>query len=183
MEDHVLRGIFLSCFLFFLCLSSIVYFYIHCPHVTLCSATRTTKCHATSEMFFVFSCNLYFIPTCFFLSLYCPVFCLLSLLATRNTNIPVPGGIFLYSVVLCTSSVFVSLTRVSCILPLLATRNKNIHASGGILFCSLSVLYPYFFVLIVLAVPFFLTVQHKHPCFRRDSNPQPQQEIGHRPSP
>ena len=43
-----------------------------------------------------------------------------------------------------------------------------------------------FFVLIVLAMPFVLTVQHtqhKHPCPRRDSNSQPQQASGHRPTP
>jgi hypothetical protein len=43
---------------------------------------------------------------------------LLSLLYnTRNTNIHVPGGIFLYSLVLCTSSVLVSLSWLSYILP------------------------------------------------------------------
>ena len=48
--------------------------------------------------------------------------------------------------------------------------------------CTLSVL----FGLIVLALLLSFTVQHtqvKHPYCRRDSNPQPQQAIGSRPSP
>ena len=51
---------------------------------------------------------------------------------------------------------------------------------------SLSILYLHCFVVIVLALLFVLIVQHtqhKHPCPRRDSNPQPKQAIGCRPSP
>jgi hypothetical protein len=48
--------------------------------------------------------------------------------------------------------------------------------------CILSVI----LLLIVLALPFVLAVQHtqhNHPCPRRDSNPQSQQASGHRPTP
>ena len=54
----------------------------------------------------------------------------------------------------------------------------------GEFFFLFSVLHLYYcFVLIVLAVPFALTVQHthrKHPCPRRDSNPQSQQARSHK---
>ena len=62
------------------------------------------------------------------------------------------------------------------------THNRHIHVSGGIffLFCLCTLFYC--FVLIVLALHFVLIIQdtqHKHPCLRRDSNPQSQQAIGH----
>jgi hypothetical protein len=58
------------------------------------------------------------------------------------------------------------------------SQQTDIHAPGGIFFV-LSVLYPYFYVLIVLAFASVLIVhhtQHKLPCSRRDSNTQPQLE-------
>jgi hypothetical protein len=61
------------------------------------------------------------------------------------------------------------------------SQQTNIHALGRILFSVLHLYY--YFVLIVLTVPFVLIVQHtqhKHPCPRRDSNPQ---AIGRRPTP
>jgi hypothetical protein len=60
--------------------------------------------------------------------------------------------------------------------------NQNIHAPSG----RFSLLYLYFFILIVLALPFVLyctTHTTQTSMHRRDSNPQPQQAIGRRPSP
>jgi hypothetical protein len=48
-------------------------------------------------------------------------------------------------------------------------------------FCYLFVLYPYFFVLFILAfciLSLLYNTQHKHPCPRRYSNPQCQQSSG-----
>ena len=63
---------------------------------------------------------------------------------------------------------------------------RKISPSPGIFFLFSVLHLYYFFVLIVLAVPFILTVQHtqhKHPCPRRNSNPQSQQASGCRPTP
>ena len=62
--------------------------------------------------------------------------------------------------------------------PLVATEKSPSDITGDVFFSVLHMYY--FFVLIVLAV---LTVQHKHPCPRRDSNLQSQQTIGRRLSP
>jgi hypothetical protein len=96
---------------------------------------------APSRIFFVFSCTLYFVCTCFCVSIILH-FAFLSLLTTHNTNIRVPGGFF----------------------------------------CSLFALYPYFFVLIVLAFAFYPYNTHNTNIHvpRRDSNPQFQQASGHR---
>ena len=104
----------------------------------------------------------------------------------RKTSMP-PAGFSLFSCILFPSSLLVSVLIVLhfAFLSALTTHNTNIHFPGGI-FCSLSVPYPYFFVLIVLAFAFssnWTTTQYKHPCPRQDSNPQPQQAIGRRPSP
>ena len=53
------------------------------------------------------------------------------------------------------------------------SKQRDICASVGIFYSWFSVLHLYYFF--VLAVPFVLIVQHKHPCPRRDLNPQPQQ--------
>jgi hypothetical protein len=57
-------------------------------------------------------------------------------------------------------------------------------ASTGIFFfvfsCTLYFIHTCFFVLIVLHFAYTCNTQHKHPCFRRDSNPQPHQAISRR---
>ena len=50
------------------------------------------------------------------------------------------------------------------------THHRQPYPPPGFLVSSVLHVY-YFFVLIVLAVPFALTVRHKHPCPRRDTNP------------
>jgi hypothetical protein len=65
------------------------------------------------------------------------------------------------------------------------SRQTNIHTPGGISFCILlfSVIHPYLFL--CLDCPAFClfvfthNTQYKHPWPQRDSNPQPQQELGH----
>jgi hypothetical protein len=55
---------------------------------------------------------------------------------------------------------------------------------GGFVFsCTLYFIRTSFFVFIVLHFAFCLYSQHKHPCPRRDWNPQPQQVIGCRSLP
>jgi hypothetical protein len=55
------------------------------------------------------------------------------------------------------------------------------HRDFFVFSCTLYFIRTWFFVLIVLFA-FCLYLQHKHPSSRRDSNPQPQQAIGRRPS-
>jgi hypothetical protein len=69
------------------------------------------------------------------------------------------------------------------------TNEKNLAPTGTFFFISFCILYfirTCFFVLIVLHFAFFVftcNTQHKHPCPRWDSNPQPQHVIDRRPSP
>jgi hypothetical protein len=62
--------------------------------------------------------------------------------------------------------------------------SKNFSSLLEILFCyAFFVLHPYLVLYVpVLHSVFRLYLQHKHPCSWQDSNPQPQQAIGCRPS-
>ena len=66
------------------------------------------------------------------------------------------------------------------------THNRQTSMPPGRIFFLFCVVCLYFFVLIVLTLcllSLLYDTQHKHPCPRRDSNPQSQQAIGRRPSP
>ena len=90
-----------------------------------------------------------------------------------------PSGGFFFLSLLC----LYCLVMIVLALPIvLSEQHKHPGPRQDFLFCSLY----FILVLIVLAVPFILTVQHtqhKHPCPRRDSNPQSQQAIGRRHAP
>ena len=60
----------------------------------------------------------------------------------------------LYFVVLCTSSIPVSLSWLFCILPFTYNTQHKHPCPRWNCFCSLSVLYPYFLVLTILSFPF-----------------------------
>ena len=53
--------------------------------------------------------------------------------------------------------------------------------------CSLFIIHPYLFLCPdcpgFCLLSLLCNTQHKHPCLRRDSNPQSQQASGHRPNP
>jgi hypothetical protein len=89
----------------------------------------TEKCQRTRREFFrlnSFSCSLFVLYPYLFLCLYCSSFCLLSFLTTHKTNIYSSGGIlFLYSLVLCTSSLLLPLCSLSSILRFVFTYNTQ----------------------------------------------------------
>ena len=80
-----------------------------------------------TRFFFLYSLHL--VRTYFF------VLIVLHFVFTYNTTTQIfiyPAKHFLYSLVLCTSSILVSLSWLCCLLSFLTTHNTNIHAPGGI---------------------------------------------------
>ena len=96
--------------------------------------THNTNIYAPRGIYFFWipSLALSLFPCFFFILIVLPsVFAF----TVHQHKHPAPGAIFLYSFVVCTLSVIVSLSCLSCILPfclLPATHSTNIHTPGGI---------------------------------------------------
>ena len=92
--------------------------------------------------------------------------------------------LFLYFIRTC--SFILIVTHFGFLLSVLTGKHKHPCLRWIFLFCFRFVLFPYFFVLTALALPFVLTAQHTQTQTsipRRDWNLKPQQTIGRRPLP